>query len=124
MRCASAGVRRLQVAGSLLRSYVPEEKVSYTERLVAKVSFLLGAVADRCVIVGGGLVIVESTGAEELGWLNIETGLSGGGWFVEVGVEGDEPASWLIRSGDDDDASKLRGGNDGAVFEEWEECEP
>lgn len=51
--------------------------MSYTERLFAKASRLLGVVADRCVKVGAEEPIVDSAGAEELEWLNINDDLSG-----------------------------------------------
>ena len=68
IRCANAGVSRLQVAGSLRRSYTAAEKVSYTARLLSNASRFAGVVADRCVSVGGEptLDIVDSTGADEL----------------------------------------------------------
>lgn len=53
--------------------------MSYTERLLAKASRLLGVVAERCVKVGAVEPIVDKAGAEELEWLNISDDLSGGG---------------------------------------------
>ena len=78
IRCARAGVRRLHVAGSLRRSYMVAENVSYTDKLFAKASRFNGAVADRCVSEGGELAAtVDKTGAEEL--LRLKSGFSGGG---------------------------------------------
>jgi hypothetical protein len=78
--CANCGVNRLHVAGSLRRSYIVAENVSYIDRLFANVSRFTGAVADRCESGGAPplpdmlLSIVESAGAEEfrLGWLKMD----------------------------------------------------
>lgn len=69
MRCASAGVSLLHVAGSLRRSYTVAGKVSYTDRFDANASRFVGAVAERCESVGGCAAenIVESAGADEFG---------------------------------------------------------
>lgn len=74
MRCASAGVKRLHVAGSLRLSYIAAENVSYMLRLAANDN-RFGCDTTRGIFVGGGLNIVVSAGADELraGWLN--TGL-------------------------------------------------
>ena len=70
IRCASAGVSLLHVAGSLRLSYTVAGKVSYTDRLAAKARRFEGAVAERCVSVGGlAENMVDSAGAEEFGWL-------------------------------------------------------
>lgn len=76
IRCASAGVNLLHVAGSLRRSYTVAGNVSYTDRFAANARRFEGAVAERCVRVGtfdGN--IVDNAGAEEFGWLKSE-GLS------------------------------------------------
>ena len=72
--CARAGVSRLHVAGSLLRSYTVDEKVSYTDRLSANTSFLViaGPEAERCESVAGTAGIVDSAGADEFGSENRE----------------------------------------------------
>jgi len=54
------------VAGSLLRSYIVAENVSYTDRLVANVRRLLGVVADLWDMVGAEEVMVDRAGADEL----------------------------------------------------------
>lgn len=64
--CANAGVNRLHVAGSLLRSYTADEKVSYTDRLLAKASRFAGEVADLCGMGGAVEVMVsDRVGADE-----------------------------------------------------------
>ena len=74
IRCARAGVSRLHVAGSLLRSYTVAENVSYTDRLSANTSFLGIAVAEaeRCESVAETAGIVDSAGADEFGSENRE----------------------------------------------------
>lgn len=57
---------RLHVAGSLRRSYIAGEKVSYTARLVAKVNRFCGVVADRWGRTGALAPMVDNTGADEL----------------------------------------------------------
>lgn len=94
IRCARAGVSRLHVAGSLLRSYTVDENVSYTDRLSANTSFLViaGPEAERCVSVAGTAGIVDSAGADELGnensgpWCGEERPDSGS----EEGAESDD----------------------------------
>ncbi len=93
IRCASAGVNLLHVAGSLRLSYTVAGKVSYTDRLAANARRFEGAVAERCDSVGGFDTgnMVDSAGADEFGWLKNE-GFSfsdGGGpdvLTVSVGV--------------------------------------
>ena len=120
MRCARAGVNRLQVAGSLRRSYMAAENVSYTDRLVANASRFAGVVADRCVSVVVGMLfdMVDRTGADELG--RLKKGLAGG-----CGCKG------LLRSGECcgevsgdssvTDESKDSGGRVGGVLVKWDE---
>ena len=69
IRCARAGVSRLHVAGSLLRSYTVDEKVSYTDRLSANTSFLGIAEpeVERWESVAGAVGIVDRAGADEFG---------------------------------------------------------
>ena len=93
IRCASAGVNLLHVAGSLRLSYTVAGKVSYTDRLAANARRFEGAVAERCDRVGGFDVgnMVDSAGADEFGWLNSEAfSLSEGGGpgacAISVGV--------------------------------------
>ena len=106
MRCASAGVSRLHVAGSLRRSYTVAGNVSYTDRFDAKARRFAGVVAERCVNIGGPAVnIVESAGADELGWL--KSPRSG------VGARRIEPVSLLSLVGESTDRlfeSKFIGG--------------
>ena len=62
-------MRRLHVAGSLLRSYTVAENVSYTDRLSANTSFLatVGPEADRWGSVAGLVGMVDNAGADEFG---------------------------------------------------------
>lgn len=68
IRCASAGVNLLHVAGSLLRSYTVAENVSYTDKLFANTNRFAapGDVLERGSVVLAGMV--DSTGADEFGW--------------------------------------------------------
>lgn len=73
IRCASAGVNRLHVAGSLRRSYTVAENVSYTDKLFANTSRFedAGDVFERGSVALVGMVeMVESAGADELGRVN------------------------------------------------------
>ncbi len=71
IRCASAGVNLLHVAGSLRLSYTVAGNVSYTDKFAANARRFEGAVAERCVSVGGlAENMVDSAGADEFGWLN------------------------------------------------------
>ena len=54
------------MAGSLRRSYIEAENVSYTAKLEAKVKRFCGVVADRCGREGADVPIVDKTGADEL----------------------------------------------------------
>lgn len=100
MRCARAGVSRLHVAGSLLRSYTVDENVSYTDRLSANTSFLdtAGPEAERCESVAGIAGIVDNAGADEFGsenrepWCGEERPASG-----SEGEESDEEANKGVR---------------------------
>lgn len=119
IRCARAGVSRLQVAGSLLRSYTVAENVSYTDRLSANTSFLGIAVpeAERCGSVAGTAGIVDNAGADRLGSENREP------WW------GDErPASGTEEEDESDEEVNERAGRLGMlppvlVLECEDECD-
>ena len=88
IRCASAGVKRLHVAGSLRRSYTAAGNVSYTDKFAANARRFAGAVAERCASVGAfpapaPAPNIDSAGADEFGWLNSD-GFSTGGGGVAV----------------------------------------
>lgn len=64
MCCASAGVRRLHIAGSLRRSYIVGENASYTLKFDANASRFAGVVTARRVSISWvGAVTVDSVGS-------------------------------------------------------------
>lgn len=80
---------------------------------MANASFLVGAVADRCVSVGAEEGTIDRAGAEELraGCWNIELGLS----EERVGVSGSSLVFVLKVELMGDVVSNLRGGIKGAA---------
>ena len=111
-------------AGSLRRSIRCGRKMCQhtTEiELLAKTNRFAGAVAERCVSVGGlECAIVDNVGADELklGWLNMAFSIGyGDGWPVSMSL-GDS----IPRPPDDSNAKAGRKGIDGLVVECCEEC--
>ena len=100
IRCASAGVSLLHVAGSLRLSYTCPGNVSYTLRLLANVRRFAGAVAARCVSVGGEGASSERTGAELLSAGREKTDWESLEWEAVAGVSsaseapGESPLAW------------------------------
>ena len=126
MDCARAGVNRLQVAGSLRRSYTNFGNVSHNDNAFENAGDFAGVVAERCVN-DGAFAIVDSAGADEFGWMKIADVRS------PPPPVGDGETMWSgcslwVASPIAIVESKERGGNVGAaafVGVEWcDECEP
>ena len=66
MAMATSGVRRLQVAGSLLRSYVPASYVLYTAQAGAQIIRLLGGAVILRGVAGLAGPTMRRVGAEVL----------------------------------------------------------
>lgn len=94
--------------------------MSYTDRLLANASLLLGAVADRCVNERevGSADSIDKAGAEELVWLKSaadDARKGPGAWADEVGVVSPFEETGESGAGSDDESGpKESGGSIGA----------